>query len=238
MARKSAVSRRSFLKGTAGMLCLPAMVPRSVLGRTETAPSNRIAVGLVGAGSRGCNVMEEFLKEGDAQIVAVCDVQREHYRDRPWGEGPVNGRDGALRRIAQHYEKAGTPAPGEVAVYTDYREVCARKDLDAVIVATPDHWHALCTLEALAQGKDVYCEKPVTHFFAEGLTVCREVEKRKAIFQTGSQQRSMAPFRHAVELIRNGHLGKLLRVEVGLPGGLRQAHGRPGHSRSAGRPGL
>ncbi|MCB1093721.1 MAG: Gfo/Idh/MocA family oxidoreductase, partial [Verrucomicrobiae bacterium] len=101
----------------------------------------------------------------------------------------------------------------------DFRELCVRDDLDAILVATPDHWHALITLEALRSGKDVYCEKPVTHRFAEGQMVYREVAARKAIFQTGSQQRSDKEFHQAVELIQNGVLGKLSRVEVGLPAG-------------------
>jgi predicted dehydrogenase len=101
----------------------------------------------------------------------------------------------------------------------DYRDLCSRADVDAVIVATPDHWHALQTLEALRQGKDVYCEKPMTHFFGEGIKVCREVALRKAVVQVGSQQRSDAHFRQGVELVRNGHLGKIKRVEVGLPAG-------------------
>jgi predicted dehydrogenase len=114
--------------------------------------------------------------------------------------------------------KSGTH-PSGLGVYSDYRELIAREDLDAVVVATPDHWHALCTIDALRAGKDVYCEKPVTHFFREGQQVSREVSKHHAIFQTGSQQRSDKEFRRAVELARNGQLGKITRVEVGLPPG-------------------
>ena len=111
------------------------------------------------------------------------------------------------------------------AHYADYRELCARKDLDIVIIGTPDHWHAVQTLEALRNGKDVYCEKPVTHFFAEGQAVYREVAKRKAIFQTGSQQRSDHRFRLAVEIVRNGLLGDIKEVQVGLPGGTHNDNG-------------
>jgi len=99
-------------------------------------------------------------------------------------------------------------------------EACARHDgVDAVVAASPDHWHALCTLEAIRHGKDIYCEKPVTHRFAEGQAVCRAVAEHDTIFQTGSQQRSEPEFRRAVELIRNGVLGDVERIEVGLPSG-------------------
>ncbi|MCA9444944.1 MAG: Gfo/Idh/MocA family oxidoreductase, partial [Candidatus Omnitrophica bacterium] len=108
---------------------------------------------------------------------------------------------------------------GGVSVESDFREVCSRDDLDAIVVATPDHWHALITLEALRNRKDVYCEKPLTHTFLEGQQVYREVQKQKAVFQTGSQQRSDKRFRRAVELVRNGRLGPINRIEVGLPAG-------------------
>ena len=102
---------------------------------------------------------------------------------------------------------------------TDFRVLCSRKDVDAVVVATPDHWHYHQVMEALKHGKDVYCEKPVTHSFMEGKMIFREVLRRKAIFQTGSQQRSTANFHQAVALMRNGHIGAIKRVEVGLPPG-------------------
>ncbi len=100
-------------------------------------------------------------------------------------------------------------------------------------MATPDHWHAICTLNALRAGKDVYCEKPVTHLFAEGQQVYREVEKQNAVFQTGSQQRSDAKFRRAVELARNGVLGEIKMVEVGLPPGYEKPQGDATVSESA-----
>lgn len=182
---------------------------------TRKPPNERICVGIVGAGSRGFNLIDEFLKHSDAQIVAVCDVDSLHHRDRPWGKGPAYGRKPAKRRIDAHYNST----TGGISVTDDYREVCSRDDIDVVVVATPDHWHALCTLEALRNGKDVYCEKPVTHTFYEGQLVYREVAKQKAVFQTGSQQRSSPEFRRAVELVRNEVLGKLRRIEVGLPPG-------------------
>ena len=182
------------------------------------APSDRIRVGVIGLGSRGFNLLDELLKQHDVDVAVVCDVDRLHYRDNVWGKGTSFGREAAQN----HVQKNGKPRPDAVA---DFRDVCGREDLDAVVVATPDHWHALCTLTALRSGKDVYCEKPVTHWFNEGLEVCRVVKEREAVFQTGSQQRSDPEFRRAVKLVRNGVLGKIERVEVGLPAGYETVQG-------------
>jgi predicted dehydrogenase len=183
-------------------------------------------VGIVGLGSRGFNLLDAFLGHADSQIIAVCDVDSLHYRDRVWGQGRAFGVKPAAETVDKHYgQQIGGSGPGGCAQYADYRELCARNDLDAVVVATPDHWHALCTLQALNEGKDVYCEKPVTHLFHEGQAVYRAVAQRQAVFQTGSQQRSDRLFRRAVELTRNGHLGKVRQVEVGLPPGYAEPQG-------------
>jgi predicted dehydrogenase len=212
-------SRRHFLK-TAASLVGPAIIPGAALGYGRPAPSNRIQVGCVGLGSQGNVDLRGFLKEPDAQVVAVCDVHRRHFRERPWGKGPALGREPGRQTVERTYaaDKASGKFKG-CAAYTDFREVCGRADIDAVVVATPDHWHAAVAIEALRAGKDVYGEKPVTHFFAEGQAVYREVAKRKAVYQVGSQQRSDALFRQAVELVRNGRLGAVKRVEVGLAPG-------------------
>ncbi|MCP4643077.1 MAG: Gfo/Idh/MocA family oxidoreductase [bacterium] len=213
------LARRRFFK-IAGLAAAPWFVPACATGRKGPAPSERIAVGVIGLGSRGLAVLGEFIREPDTQIVALCDVDPIHYRDRKWGQGTPCGLEPAAGMVKRYYEsnqpQSGSAAP---ATYTDYRELCARDDIDVVVVATPDHWHALCTLEALRRGKDVYCEKPITHLFHEGQAVYKEAAKRKAIFQTGSQQRSDARFRRAVELVLNGHVGEVRRVEVGLPNG-------------------
>ncbi len=207
-------SRRQFLRSAAGAVLAPVIVPARVLGGGgELAPSEKITLGLIGNGGRGEYLINWFLKEPDARIVAVCDVDRLHYRDRKWGNNNPHGREAGKAAVDAHYGDHGC------AMYADYRELCAREDIDAVLVATPDHWHALNVLEALRQGKDVYGEKPVTHLFAEGRAICREVAERGAVFQVGSQQRSEANFHQAVELVRNGVLGKIRRVEVGLPAG-------------------
>src|SRR3954452_10453128 len=209
-------SRRQFLKAAA-TAAAPLIVPASALGRTRRAPSERVTVGLVGCGERGMRVASDFLKDSRVQITAVCDVHDRHYRERKWGQGKELGREPARRTIEEHYAQAtqGGAYRGCLAL-RDFREICDRSDLDAIIVATPDHWHALVALAALQKGKDVYGEKPFTHFFAEGERLVREVAARKAIFQVGSQQRSDVEFRQAVELVRNGHLGTIERVEVGL----------------------
>lgn len=208
-------SRRNFLKTSTAGIAAATIVPASALGLEDsTAPSNRLTVGVIGLGSRGYNLIDELFKHSDARIVAICDVDSLHYRDRKWGTGTAYGRDAAKKKIAGKY------GPGNgLRVTDDFHEVCSYDDIDLVVVATPDHWHAHCTLEALRNGKDVYCEKPVTHTFHEGQLVYREVAKQNAVFQTGSQQRSDPLFRRTVELVRNGLLGKIERIEVGLPPG-------------------
>ncbi|MDZ4851216.1 MAG: Gfo/Idh/MocA family oxidoreductase [Pirellulaceae bacterium] len=213
-AFESRCNRRRFQFAMAGLALSPTLARlQATLGEEKKLPpSDRIRVGIIGLGSRGFNLLDDLLSLNDVEVAVVCDVDRLHYRDRPRGKGPVFGRDAAQN----HVEKKSGRKP-QTAV--DYREVCHRDDLDAIVIATPDHWHALCTLTALRAGKAVYCEKPITHWFHEGLAVCEEVKRRKAVFQTGSQQRSDAEFRQAVELVRNGVLGKVLQVEVGLPSG-------------------
>lgn len=210
---KRSIGRRQVLKQ--GAAAATALIPASALGREGTTSANdRIQIGVIGLGSRGYNLIDACLRHADAQIVTICDVDNYHHRDRPWGQGPAFGREPAKERIEKK-----TPGFKGLSVTSDYREVCQRKDIDAVVIATPDHWHAQCTLEALRHGKDVYCEKPLTHTFREGQLVYEEASKQKAVFQTGSQQRSDAKFRRAVELVRNGHLGSIQSVEVGLPPG-------------------
>jgi len=210
----SDLSRRRFLAGSAAAFSAPLLFPSA----TRAAALDRLTVGIVGAGSRGFNLIDGFLKEKDAQLVAVCDVDEFHYRDREWGKGRPYGRKAAKEHIEKAYadeKKTGTFKG--ITITDDFREITQRDDIDIVIVATPDHWHALCAYDALVNGKDVYCEKPVTHLFAEGRALYREVAKQKAVFQTGSQQRSTVDFQHCVDLVRSGRLGKLERIEVGLP---------------------
>ncbi len=203
--------RRKFLQ-TASGFAIPTVIPGSALGLgNRPAPSQRVNMAFIGLGGRGIGVMEAFLKHADVQGVAVCDVHDRHYRDQAWGVGREFGRLVGKQVVDQTYGNQ------DCAAYTDFRELLASDDLDAVLVATPDHWHAVMTLAALRSGRDVYCEKPVTHLFAEGQAVYREAAIQNAVFQVGSQQRSEPEFRRAVEVVRNGHLGAIERVEVGLP---------------------
>ncbi|MES1212951.1 MAG: Gfo/Idh/MocA family oxidoreductase [Singulisphaera sp.] len=195
-------------------------------GCRRAAANERVTVGLIGLGAQGFDNLRQLLRLPDVQVVAVCDVDSLHYRDNDWGQGQACGRRPAQELVEQRYaeqRKAGTFAG--CAAFADFRELCARADIDAVVVSTPDHWHALCALEALRHGKDVYGEKPLAHLFDEARVLCAEVAQRKAIFQTGSQQRSMPVFRRAVEIVRNGHLGAIETIEVGLPDGYEKPMG-------------
>ncbi len=214
------IKRRQLLQASLAFVP-PTMLASTSLGNTRReTPNERLAIGMIGLGSRGFNLLDALLREPDVQIAAICDVDSLHYRDRKWGLGTAYGREPARQKIDKHYG-----ASQGVAVTSDFRDLCTRDDLDAIVIATPDHWHALCTMEALRQGKDVYCEKPVTHTFQEGQIVYHEVSKQNAVFQTGSQQRSEFVFQRAVELVRNGHLGKIQRIEVGLPPGYNRPQG-------------
>ena len=215
MVLRHQLSRRTLLVGSAAA---PFFLSDQLQARE--APSDRITVGIIGLGAMGSSNLRSFLGQENAQVVALCDLAPLHYRDREWGKGAAMGLEPARALVEKTYgdlRKSGNYAGCKT--FSDFRQLCALDDLDAVVVATPDHWHALCTMAALRAGKDVYCEKPVTHLFAEGREVNREVVKRNAVFQTGSQQRSNPRFRRAVEIVRSGTLGKLKHVQVGLPDG-------------------
>ncbi len=220
-------NRREFLAAAAAAIATPAIVSVAAGAETKRSPNDRIQIGVVGLGSRGYNLIDSLIGHSDdARIVALCDVDVMHYRDRPWGTGTAFGLMPAKQKIQTAYAKQKSGVGNhELPTCSDFRELIARDDIDAVVVATPDHWHALCTLAALRAGKDVYCEKPVTHLFSEGRMVAREVEKQQAVFQTGSQQRSDWQFRRAVELARNGVLGSISEVKVGLPAGYDKPQG-------------
>jgi len=214
-------TRRRFLQSSAAV-AVPTIISASALGtHGAPPPSDRITLGVIGCGARGAYVMNWFLARKEVRVVAICDVDRLHYRDRAPGKGPAYGRQPIKARLDKHYDESGSG----VTATTDYRELCNRADIDTVLVATPDHWHALCNLAAIRAGKDVYGEKPVTHTFHEGLVLCREIAEHGTVFQTGTQQRSDKRFRRAVELVRNGHLGKIQRIEVGLPPGYAEPQG-------------
>ena len=182
----------------------PAIVPASVFG--ATSPSNRINIGAIGTGriSRGHD-LPGLWKHDAARIMAVCDLDSRRAED-------------AGRLVNGYYSrKTGKPYDG-VAAYGNYRELLANRDVDAVVISTPDHWHALIAIDAVGAGKDVYLQKPAALTIAEGRALSNAVHRSGRIFQIGSQQRSSPQFRYAAELVRNGRIGQLKDVEVGLPG--------------------
>ena len=213
-------TRRQFLNSASAAIAAPLVAPSSILGQSRPSPGNRITIGAIGMGSKGIANLRNFLYQSDVQVVAVCDVHDSHYRDSKPGERPPLGRGPAKQIVVNQYAKLTRSGTfNGCDAYEDYRELCARDDIDAIMVATPDHWHALCALEGLRNGKDVYGEKPITHLFGEGQALYREVEKRGAIFQVGSQQRSQTRFRIGTEIVMNGLLGEIKNIEVGLPTG-------------------
>ncbi len=197
-------TRRRFLKAVgaaAGISGLPALVSASVFG--ARAPSNRITVGQIGCGHQSQRIVPSFLVHDDVQMVAVCDVNRQG-RGYYWPD-QVLGRETARRWVDDHY--AETRAGGRFRgcdAYNDFRELLAREDIDAVAVVVPDHWHALIAIAALAAGKDVYCEKPLSLTIRQGRLMVEAVRRYGRVFQTGAQFRSCPGVRRACELVRNG----------------------------------
>ncbi|MDA0813290.1 MAG: Gfo/Idh/MocA family oxidoreductase [Verrucomicrobia bacterium] len=201
-------TRRQFLKTIgAGAVAYPNIVPNAVFGQEgKTAPSERITLGFIGCGKMANDYhLSTLLGFGDVQALAVCDVDK-------------NRREHARRRVEQAYsERKDWKGCAE---YSDFRELLAREDIDAVCIATPDHWHAIPIIEACKAGKDVYCEKPLTLTIAEAKRCIDAARKHERIVQTGSQQRSsvFGPFRQACEIVRSGRLGKIKTVSVGVGG--------------------
>jgi predicted dehydrogenase len=172
---------------------VPTIVPSSVFG--ARAPSERVVMGCIGVGNMGSSDLKAFKNNPNAQVVAVCEVD--------------------AQRLQEARKLAGVD---QGSCYGDFRELLARRDIDAVTVVTPDHWHVPICLAAVRAGKDVYCEKPLTLTILEGRVLANEVKRYGRVLQTGSQQRSSAEFRQACELVRNGYIGAVKTVVVGLPG--------------------
>ncbi len=203
MPETRTITRRRFLKrataAAAGVAGFPYLIPASALGKAgSVAPSNRIVIGVIGTGGQGMSDMRGFLNKEEAQVVAVCDVDTDH---RNQARDAVN-------------EKYGNR---DCAAYNDFREVIGRSDIDAILLALPDQWHAISAIMAVRAGKDIHAQKPLAYNIAEGRAIVDAVKRYGLVWQTGSQQRSDWRFRFACELVRNGRIGKVDTVKVGLP---------------------
>ncbi len=200
-------SRRDLLKFAISAAVAPYFVPAAALAHgARRAPSDRLTMGFIGVGNMGGGHLGSFLGNPDVQIVAICDVDAEK-------------RKTARERVEQHYaqeKESGTYAGCEE--YNEFETLLARRDIDAVLIAVPDHWHALIAIAACHAGKDVYCEKPLSLTIREAQRMVAAARSSGAVFQTGSQQRSDRNFRFACEAVRNRRIGRLLRVEVGIGG--------------------
>ncbi|MDE0105927.1 MAG: Gfo/Idh/MocA family oxidoreductase [Bryobacterales bacterium] len=208
------LTRRTFSR--AALCTFPAIVPASVLG--QGAPSNQLSIGFIGTGNNGTNWMLRFLQDARVRVRAVCDVNRE---GGGYWEGTVRGREPARRIVDEHY------GDNSCLALNDFRELLVRDDVDAIYIGTPDHWHAPMAIAAARAGKHIYSQKPLSLTVRGGRAMADAVKTAGVVWQTGSQQRSDRNFRIVCELARNGRLGRLHTVRVGLPGG------RPDYGKTA-----
>mgnify|MGYP000172408734 CR=1 FL=1 len=197
-------TRRSFLKATLAAGVAPLLLPARIWA-AETKPNSRLNLGFIGMGKQMRGVMGGFLSKENVQGVAVCDVD-------------TNRRNDGKKQVEDFSTKKNDTSFKGCASYTDFRELLARKDIDAVVIATPDHWHAIIGIAAAQAGKDIYCEKPLTQTVHEARALVDVVRKNDRVFQTGSMQRSSREFFIACSLVRNGVIGKVSRVEAGFGG--------------------
>nr|WP_026261936.1 Gfo/Idh/MocA family oxidoreductase [Spirosoma panaciterrae] len=213
MEEKQPLTRRDFLGKATAAAAGFMIVPRFVLGGKKPdgskylAPSDMISLGFIGTGKQGRGLTSSFLGTNEARIIAISEVYKAKAQL-------------TLDRIKAHYEK--TPDAGkysDIPVYNDFRELLNRKDIDAVVIATPDHWHAAVAVRAAEAGKDIYCEKPLSLTVKEGRAMVNATRKHNRVFQTGSMQRSWPEFRQTAELVRNGYIGQIksIKVNVGPP---------------------
>lgn len=216
-----AFSRRDFLRGGGTALFAAALGvagPHLFLNWTRAAsgtnPSEFIRIGFIGVGNQGGGNLRKLIKNA----VAVCDVDKSHLA-------------AAKKRVEEANKRP-------CAAFSDYRKMLEDKSIDAVLISTPDHWHTLPAIDACAAGKDVYCEKPLTLFIAEGQALVKAVRRYQRVFQTGSQQRSDAKFLKACEYVRSGRLGKIKTIKVGLPGVNFEERANPASSESTPAPEL
>lgn len=212
---KTNLSRRCFVKRTLGFALAinsaPVFIAPSALGaENNISPSNRITLGFIGTGDHGLNRnINGFIRYADAQIVAVCDVDKNH-------------RDRAKKFVEDRYSETRKDGSFKGCdAYNDFRQIIERKDIDAVVISTPDHWHVIPAIMAVKAGKDVICEKPLSLTVREGRVLSDAVKKYNRILQVASENRSqeIKHYHRMVELVRNGRIGKLKRILVELPKG-------------------
>lgn len=198
------ITRRTMLKSvaaSAAVIGFPTIIPATAYGgQGNVAPSNRITMGCIGVGSQGTGNLKNFLGYDDLHFVAVCDVDGKH---RARAKGLIDGKNG----------------DNACAEYNDFRELLTRDDLDGLSIAVPDHWHSIPAIAAARRGLHMYAEKPLALTIREGRAMVDAVEKNDVIWQTGSWQRSQRHFHRACELVRNGYIGEVHTVHVGLPTG-------------------
>ncbi|HWX23072.1 MAG TPA: Gfo/Idh/MocA family oxidoreductase [Candidatus Binatia bacterium] len=198
-------TRRSFLKRAALAGIAPLFLP-SRIWSADTSPNNQLALGFIGMGTQNRGLLGGFLRHNQTRVLAVCDVD-------------TTRREAAKKIVETFYAgQAAKTDYKECAAYSDFRELIARKDIDGVVIATPDHWHALTAIAAARSGKDIYCEKPMNHTILEGRAMVKAVRENNRVFQVGSMQRSSREFRAACELVRNGAIGKVTKVDVMVGG--------------------
>lgn len=203
---KTDLSRRKFIANAAALTTF-FIVPRFVLGgKGYTAPSDMITLGYIGAGRQALLLQRAFLNTGEAKIIASCDV----YKTKV---------DNFVKQVnAVYAQQAGQAKYEGCRAYANFMELLEQKDIDAVVIATPDHWHAAMVVRAAKAGKDIYSEKPLSLTVKEGRAMVDAVKKHKRVFQTGSMQRSAPEFRQTAELIRNGYIGDIKTVKVSIGG--------------------
>ncbi|HEX2970769.1 MAG TPA: Gfo/Idh/MocA family oxidoreductase, partial [Tepidisphaeraceae bacterium] len=199
---KYATSRRRLLQ-SAALLAAPLVLPSSVFG--AAAPSNRITIGCIGVGRMGTGDLHDVIGRPQVQILAVCDVDSKR----------VNNAKGIVE--SRYAAQSPNGAYQGCATYGDFRDLIARPDIDVVQIVTPDHWHAIPAIAAAKAGKDIFIQKPLTYTLAEGRLLSDTVRAYGRILQVGSQQRSESNFRFACELVRNGRIGQLHTIKIGLP---------------------
>lgn len=196
-------SRRKFITRTALAAGAVTIIPRHVLGKGFTAPSDKVNLGFIGLGKQCRGLAKNFIKN-DAEIIACSDVWTTKNK---W----------FVEHVAKsHLEIKKATRKNTVTSYLNYNELLDDSKIDAVVIASPDHWHAMHVMDSLKANKDVYCEKPLSHNIKEGRNMVKAVERSGRVLQVGSMQRSWDSFRKACELVRNGYLGEIKRVEVNV----------------------